>query len=86
MGNTREEVFTALDIEREYQDTVRKGRENDIDDDKKSLAEMVLYMDVLLQATKLAIYKLKTEEALSLIRKTTAVGVAAMENFGVVKR
>lgn len=86
MGNTRREVFTALDEERSYQDTIRKNRENDKDDSEKSLAEMVLYMDTLLQATKLAIYKLKTEEALSLVRKTTAVGVAAMESFGVVKR
>ena len=84
--STRAKVFEALDGERHYQDTIRKSRENDIDDNTKSPADFIVYMDVLLGQIKLASYNLKTDVVLDLIRKLTAVGVATMENFGIVKR
>ena len=86
MESTRKDVFIALNEERIYQDTIRKAKEKDKNDDEKSLAEMVIYMEHLLNETKKAIYELNEKKAKALIRKTTAVGVAAMEAFGAERR
>lgn len=82
----REKVYSILDGERAYQNTVRKDNENETrQDEEKPVADFILYMDHTLNKAKDAIYTLD-EEALSLIRKVTALGVATGEAFGFPER
>jgi len=83
----REKVYSILDGERAYQNTVRKDNENETrQDEEKSVADFILYMEYTLNKAKEAIYTLNEEEALSLIRKATALGVATGEAFGFPER
>jgi hypothetical protein len=83
----REDVYSVLDTERNYQDTIRKKNENETrNDDEKTIAEFILYMENKLNEAKENIYYLNNDAAMSSIRKVTALGVAAMEAFGVKSR
>ena len=83
----RNEVYRILDGEREYQDTSRVVNENETrEDQEKSVADFILYMDYTLNKAKTAIYTLNETEALALVRKVTALGVAAGEAFGFPER
>lgn len=83
----RKEVYRIIDNERKYQDTVRRRNENETrKDDQKSVADFILYMEHTLNKAKTAIYTLNETEALALIRKITALGVAAGESFGFPER
>jgi len=87
MLTTREEVYQALDSERDYQDR-RWGPEQS--SGKHSVAEFLLYMqDYLTQAINQSSRNadpLATTLALDTVRKITAMGVACMEQNGVVDR
>jgi len=83
----RQEVYRILDGERDYQNTVRKENEKDTREDyEKSIADFVIYMEHTLNKAKTSIYTLDDEEALAMIRKVTALGVAAGESFGFPER
>lgn len=83
----KQEVYRILDNERWYQDTVRKENKNETRDDaEKSVSEFILYMEYTLDKAKKAIYMLNEAEALALIRKTTALGIATGEAFGFPER
>lgn len=85
---TRENVYRIIDAERNYQDLRwNQGLREDLTPDKdKSVAEWLIYMEVLISEAKKSVYHLKKDDALALIRKITAVGVAAMEIHGAPER
>jgi len=83
----RKEVYRIIDGERDYQNTVRKANENETREDQdKCLSDFILYMEYTLNKAKTAIYTLNETEALALIRKVTALGVATGETFGFPER
>ena len=83
----RKEVYKLIDGERDYQDTVRKENENETrNDDEKSIAEFILYMENKLEEAKVNIYYLNNTLAMASIRKITGLGVAAMEVFDTPER
>ena len=73
----RQYVYQLIDGERNYQNTRWNDKTNDED---KSIAEFIIYMEHTLNKAKNAIYELDEESALDHIRKTTALGVAIMEH------
>jgi len=83
----RKEVYELIDGERHYQDTVRKENEKETrDDNEKSVADFIIYMENKLSEAKFEIYYLNNEAAMESIRKVTGLGVAAMEAFGAKPR
>jgi len=83
----RKEVYRIIDGERDYQNTVRKANENETREDQdKCLSDFILNMEYTLNKAKTAIYTLNETEALALIRKVTALGVATGETFGFPER
>ena len=83
----RKVVFAILDEEREYQDTVRKERENDLRDQNNiSIAEWIIYIENQLEKAKQSIYQLDSTNAMHCIRKATALGVACLEHNYPVRR
>jgi len=83
----RTEVYRRLDNERQYQDTIRKENERETrNDNEKSVAEFILYMENKLNEAKDRIYNLNQECALDSLRKVTALGIAAGEAFGFPER
>jgi hypothetical protein len=82
----RKEVYRSIDTERNYQDTVRKEREQDVDDSQKSISDFILYMEHYLSIAKHNVYNLDEHEAMNSIRKVIALGVAAGEVFEMPPR
>ena len=89
MTATREEVYEAIDGERDYQD----GRWNESTTTSAgvhSVTEFVLYMEHYLTETRRLLSTQGSpksdQDGLDFIRKVTALGVACMEQNGVVKR
>jgi hypothetical protein len=88
MQVTRQEVYAVIDGERDYQDSLAPTSENG--EGRHTYAEFLLYMDDYVQQAKRVASttwgpdaKIKT---LDMIRKVTALGVACMEQNGVVPR
>lgn len=87
---TRQQVYLLLDGERLYQDE----RWNQPDtlrvdlvlDENKSVAEWLIYLDILLRDAKVQVYNLNRDHALAMVRKLTAVGVACLEVHGCPER
>lgn len=87
MKNTRKEVYEMIDVEREYQDTIRRQNEKEVrNDDEKSVAEFLLYIEYTLKKAKKAVYQLNNREAMEYVRKIAGLSVAAMEAFETPKR
>lgn len=86
---TRDEVYNALTKEREYQDK-RWNATTTTTAGQHSVAEFVLFMDTYIQDTKQTLSKHGEPEASKLaldnLRKITAMGVACMEQNGIVER
>lgn len=81
--HTREEVYRVLDGERAYQISVWGDRH----DENEALGNFLLYIDVYLQKAKVALTQgIGDGPALDVLRKVTALGVAAMEQFGSIPR
>lgn len=78
---TREEVFNVLSMEREYQ----KEKWDDIEE-KNQPKDFVKYMKQYMAHVSSALKMGKTEEAMSQLRKVTALGVAALEMHGAPSR
>ena len=88
---TREEVYQAIDSERDYQQAMAEKAHGDPSNDgKKHLEEFVLYMDAYMATLKHDLSTVWGPDAyvgpLHTIRKVVALGVAAMEIHGALKR
>lgn len=83
----RKDVYSAIDDERDYQDSLRKDVYNDTkEDSEKSLADFIIYIEYTLNRCKESSYFLKDRDVLSYMRKIAALAVACMETHGVVER
>lgn len=87
--SNREEVYKAIDGEREYQSKV--WNENTTTTSGiHSVTEFILYMqDYLTEAQHVVTRNTEphaSDSALHIIRKVTAMGVACMEQNGVMSR
>jgi len=83
----REQVYELIDNEREYQDTIRKNRENDIkNDSEKSISDFLLYIEYILNIAKNHIYQLNDKKAMECVRKIASLSMEAMESFDTPKR
>ncbi len=80
----RKDVYKLIDGEREYQNMLpQHSKELDFN---HSVGDWIIYMEHLIIKAKEEIYQLNEIEAMSYIRKATAVGVAAMENNETLSR
>ena len=82
MKTDRETIYAAIDQEREYQ-------KNLWGDHPKALENFIVYMEDYLAQARHEISRLPGDppmEALETIRKVVTLGVAAMEQHGVVLR
>lgn len=89
MKATREEVYAAIDGEREYQD-FRWNDKTTSSGGQHTVAEFVLYMEHYLEEGRRLLSTQKSpraeDDGLDFVRKVTALGVACMEQNGVVER
>lgn len=91
MKTTREQVYDALDSEREYQRrrALVAGKPGEA---QHSVEEFVLYMDDYMRELKTQLARTWTPDgsaptaALDTLRKVTALGVACMEQHGAPLR
>lgn len=87
---TRDEVFQALNTERDYQDA--KGAANGGAPHKHELESYVIYMEDYLAELRNQLSRIWVSDgkpptvALDTLRKVTALGVAAMEEHGAPQR
>lgn len=81
---TREEVYKALDSEREYQNKLWGGHAHD---NFNSVGDFLTYIDMYLTRAKEQYTTVAGHgAALEMLRKVTALGVACFEIHGVPKR
>lgn len=90
MGATRSEVYAALDGERAYQETRKVNEGSTSYNGSHTPEEFLIYMnDYLAEANHVAA-RVWGEDCkpriLDVLRKVTALGVACMEENGVVPR
>lgn len=79
----RQEVFSILNEERDYQDEKWGGAPHDSD---HSVSDWLIYMRIYLTEAENAVYKSNPDDAMKAIRKITAMGIAAMESKGCKRR
>ena len=86
----RQQVYSAIDTERAYQDKLIVQTYGDLNAHNHSLEEFIMYMEVLLADAKKILSTVwgpkAQEQALPIVRKVTALGVAAMEEHGAPRR
>jgi hypothetical protein len=85
---TRQEIYSRIDTERQYQDlrwTPRREK-NGTPDEEKLPAEWINYMEFHLREAKNAVYFLNDEEALAQVRKVAALAVICLEIHGCPER
>lgn len=78
---SREEVYAAINTERDYQDALppeRKGPEN--------MGDFILMAEFILQDARDVWYHGSAEGAAQYMRKLGGVAVAAMEKYGAPSR
>lgn len=89
MSATRSEVYAAIDGERAYQDS-RWNASTTESEGKHTVAEFILYMEHYLTQARVLVSTQPDPKAnrdgLDFLRKVTALGVACMEQNGVVER
>lgn len=84
--STREEVYKAIDGERDYQGKWDRDNPGHKDADE-AVAFWIICMEQYIQKAKVALTKeLNTTQALHEIRKVAALGVACMEYNGAPQR
>lgn len=79
----REEVYAAIDGEREYQDA---GEGNAPGDMAQTVPVFILVLERYVAKAKKAWHTSGDDAALEVVRKVTAVGVACMEQHGAPER
>ena len=83
---TREEVYVALDSERDYQDSHFSVERTDREATDRSLDEFILYIQqYAAEAGALTTHE-DEEEALNFIRKIGGMCVGCMERHGAPRR
>lgn len=87
--STRQEVYAAIDSEREYQDAKwghsRSG--GDLGAGERSVDEFALYLHGYVgDLTRLCSHELDKQEALNIIRKIGGLAVACLEQHGAPLR
>jgi hypothetical protein len=89
MKSTREEVYAAIDSERTYQNA-RWNPSTTTSNGEHSLEEWIMYMEDYLNEAKHILSRQARQDSdpktLNIIRKVTAMGVAAMEEHGAINR
>lgn len=89
MKAAREEVYAALDSERAYQEN-RWNASTTTSEGKHSFSEWIAYMEDYLAEAKHILARTAKQKAYPdvahIIRKVTAMGVAAMEEHGAPRR
>lgn len=80
----REEIYSLIDSERNYQDL--KWKNSDVPDSEKPIPEWISYMKFHLSKAKDKTYRLENNEALAEIRKVVALGICALEVHGCPRR
>lgn len=90
---TRQEVYSLIDGERDYQDYLAVKSGTELDSVRPhSTEEFVLYMEDYLSECKTILSRTWTKdrvappEALAALRKVTTLGVACMEQHGAPPR
>lgn len=88
---SREEVYQAIDSERNYQEAMAEKAHGDPSNDgTKHLEEFVLYMEDYLHEARTQLSRTwgptAYDDATATIRKVVAIGVSALEVWGVQKR
>lgn len=92
MKASREEVFDVLSAERDYQQMLRSIADGTPikTEEYKSIEQLLLYMEDYLQEARHIISRTwgteGDQKALHAVRKITALGVAAMEMHGALRR
>lgn len=90
MRATRAEVYQVLDGERAYQDTRWNRDTTATGGQHESLADWLMYQRRYIALAEEALSTKgepeATQEALHMLRKVTALGVAAMEQLGAPRR
>jgi hypothetical protein len=84
----REEIYTRIDGERDYQDA-NWGSRRQMDgtpDEEKPVAEWINYIEYHIGKAKEKVYHLDTEGATHELRKVAALAVRAMEIHGCPER
>jgi hypothetical protein len=86
---TRKEVYAAIDSERTYQD-LKWTPKTTTSDGQHSIEEWIVYMEDYLKEAKHILSRHPKQEAdheaIQIMRKVTAMGVAAMEQHGAIPR
>lgn len=85
---TRQEVYQAIDSERDYQDHVW-GKDESTAGGDHTVEDFVVYIDVYLAKVKEATMLPKAKrhlEMMNIMRKITALGVRCMEQHGAPLR
>lgn len=89
MISTREQVYRALDSERSYQ-ADRWNEHTTMSKGFHSFSEWIAYMEDYLAEAKHILARMAVQDAQSqvtnIMRKVTAMGVAAMEEHGAPRR
>lgn len=86
---TRQEVYAAIDTEREYQDARRGNSARDDVEDNRDLGSLITLIDVYLDKAKVAFsgpHPRGRENTVEILRKVVGLGVLAMERYGAPKR
>jgi hypothetical protein len=83
----RVDVYKLIDVEREYQNSIRKTLQQDtVADEDKSPEAFLLYIEEMLNQAKKEAYKLNREGIQDHIRKIAGLAVASIEAFGAPPR
>lgn len=86
---TRQEVYAALDTERDYQDLRQGNSARGQVSDNRELGSLILFMDTYIYKAKAAFsgpHPAGFEAALHEVRKVAALAVLAMELHGAPPR
>ena len=79
----REEVYEIVDSELDYHEVRWCGI---IEDENKSIAEWLIYIESHLNKAKQEVYNLEPSRALQEVRKLTSLGFRTMMNHDTDKR
>lgn len=86
---TRQDAYTAIDTERDYQDAKKGNAARGLVSDNRELGSLVLFMDTYVRKAKDAFSGPHPDgfyDALHEIRKVAALAVLAMELHGAPER
>lgn len=85
----RNEIYKAINREREYQDARKGNSARETDDQNRDLGSLILFMETYVEKARLAFsapMPAAKEAALHEIRKVAALAVLAMEYHGAYER